>query len=112
MPIPLAPVQERKRVVRHHLNDLEIFFGFYLDRSIYVYDSSRMARGPDKQFDPQEALKKIPPSLRSLARKRGKHLDLRQEDIEMLKNIHFRGKRPNKEEDWELIFLFLKRILG
>jgi hypothetical protein len=37
---------------------------------------------------------------------------LRQEDIEMLKGIHFRGRRPKKAEDWELIFLLLKRILG
>ena len=61
---------------------------------------------------PEDTLKQAPPSLRKLAKRKAKQLDLRQEDIEVLKNIHFRGKRPNKEEDWELIFLFLKRILG
>ena len=60
----------------------------------------------------ESVLKKVPRSLRDLARKKGKQLGLRQEDVEMLKNIHFRGKRPSRIEDWELIFLFLKRILG
>jgi len=61
---------------------------------------------------PEEALKEVPASLQRLARRKAKQLDLRQEDIEMLKHIHFRGRRPGKNEDWELIFLFLKRILG
>ncbi len=61
---------------------------------------------------PKDTLKRIPPSLKRLAGKKAKELDFRQEDIEMLTTIHFRGKRPDKEEDWELIFLFLKRILG
>ena len=60
----------------------------------------------------EEALAEVPPSLRRLAKRKARQLDLRQEDIEMLKHIHFRGKRPDKEEDWELIFLFIKRILG
>jgi transcriptional regulator with XRE-family HTH domain len=61
---------------------------------------------------PKEALAEVPPSLRRLARRKARQLDLREEDIEMLKGIHFRGRQPDKEEDWELIFLFLKRILG
>lgn len=61
---------------------------------------------------PEDSLKKAPHALRRLAKRKGKQMDLRQEDLEMLKSIHFRGKRPSKEEDWELIFLFLKRILG
>jgi transcriptional regulator with XRE-family HTH domain len=60
----------------------------------------------------EDALKEVPPSLRKLAKEKGDEIDLRQEDIEMLRNINYRGKRPNKSEDWELIFLFLKRILG
>jgi len=61
---------------------------------------------------PEASLTEAPPSLRRLAKKKATALDLRQEDVEMLKNIHYRGKRASKEEDWELIFLFLKRILG
>ena len=61
---------------------------------------------------PDAALEEAPSSLRSLVRRRGKQLGLRQEDIEVLKAIHFRGRRPDKEEDWELLFLMLKKILG
>ena len=61
---------------------------------------------------PEDSLKGIPKSLVEFARKKGKAAGLRQEDIEMLKGIHFRGRRPKKAEDWELIFLLLKRLLG
>ncbi len=61
---------------------------------------------------PDKALEEVPPSLRRLGRRKARQLDLRQEDIDMLKGIHFRGRQPDKDEDWELIFLFLKRILG
>ena len=61
---------------------------------------------------PEDALRDLPQSLREFTKKRGKACGLRQEDVEMLKHIHYRGKRPKASEDWELIFLFLKRILG
>jgi len=61
---------------------------------------------------PGHSLQEVPPSLRSLISKKARQLDIRQEDVEMLKQIQFRGRRPAKEEDYELIFLFLKRILG
>jgi transcriptional regulator with XRE-family HTH domain len=56
-------------------------------------------------------LEQVPRSLRYLARKKGKQLDLRKEDLEMLKLIHYRGKRISRPEDWELLFLFIRRIL-
>jgi len=61
---------------------------------------------------PDEALQDVPQSLRELVRRSGKRLGLRGEDVEMLKGVHFRGKRPGKVEDWELLFLLIKRILG
>ena len=60
---------------------------------------------------PQTALKGASASLRLFARKRSKSLGLRQEDLAMLRGVHYRGRRPRKVEDWELIFLFLRRIL-
>jgi len=60
----------------------------------------------------KDVLAKVPKGLRDLARKRGKDIGLQEQDVEMLKQIHYRGRRPEKSEDWELIFLFLKRILG
>ena len=61
---------------------------------------------------PDTALGDAPKSLRDFARTRGKAVGLRQEDMAMLKDIHFRGRRPTRMEDWELIFLLLKRLLG
>ena len=60
----------------------------------------------------EEALESVPDSLRKFVKKRGKVLGVRREDVEMLKQIHYRGRRPGTPEDWELIFLFIKRILG
>jgi transcriptional regulator with XRE-family HTH domain len=61
---------------------------------------------------PSEALQEAPSSLGEFVRGRGKKLGVRREDVEMLKHIHYRGKRPDSPEDWELLFLFLRRILG
>ena len=59
----------------------------------------------------EKALERSPSSLREFARKRRKTLGLRQEDIEMLSGIHYRGSQPETIEDWELIYLFLRRLL-
>ena len=59
-----------------------------------------------------EALESVPDSLRDFVKKRGRTLGVRREDVEMLKQIHYRGQRPDRLEDWELIFLFIRRILG
>ena len=61
---------------------------------------------------PEATLKKLPASLKAFLKGRGKALGVQAEDVEMLKGIHFRGRRPKTPEDWELIFSFLKRILG
>ena len=61
---------------------------------------------------PAEALEEAPPSLKEFVTRRGKALGVRREDVEMLKHVHYRGRRPSKIEDWELIYAFLKRILG
>jgi transcriptional regulator with XRE-family HTH domain len=60
---------------------------------------------------PEKTLNQTTPSLREFARKKRKALDLRQEDIEMLSGIHYRGSQPDTVEDWELIHRFLKRLL-
>ena len=60
----------------------------------------------------KDVLAKVPKGLRDLERKRGRSIGLQEQDIEMLKHIHYRGRRPEKSADFELIFLFLKRILG
>ena len=59
----------------------------------------------------EEELQAAPAALKAFVRKKGKVLGLRREDVEMLKHVHYRGKRPRSREDYELVFLFLKRIL-
>ena len=58
------------------------------------------------------ALAEIPKSLRELVKKRGRQLGLRQEDVEMLRQIHYRGRQPENLEDWELLFCFIKRLMN
>jgi len=65
-----------------------------------------------KEGIPSELLEEIPASLREFVRRGGKKLGIQREDVEMLKHVHFRGRRPESPEDWELIFSFLRRILG
>ena len=57
------------------------------------------------------ALEEAPESLRGFVRRRGKALGVRAEDVEMLKRVHYRGRRPRDAGDWELIYVFLRRIL-
>ena len=61
---------------------------------------------------PASSLAQAPESLKEFVRRSRRRLSLRQEDIEVLRSIHYRGSSPETPEDWELIFLFLKRLLG
>lgn len=58
-----------------------------------------------------EELAEIPEALKQLVRAKGRKLDIRREDVAMLRGIHYRGKRPGSTEDYELILLLLRRIL-
>ena len=51
----------------------------------------------------------LPRGLAGFLRERSRPLGVRKADIEVMKNIHFRGKQPDSPEDWELLFLFLKK---
>lgn len=61
---------------------------------------------------PESVLQELPASLKTFMKGRGKKLGVEGEDVEMLKGVHYRGRRPETSEDWELIYLFLQRILG
>ena len=58
-----------------------------------------------------EELSETPEALQKLVRSRGRKLDIRREDVAMLRGLHYRGKRPGTPEDYELILLLLRRIL-
>ena len=51
----------------------------------------------------------LPSGLAEFVKTRGKALGVLKGDIESMKNIQFRGKQPDSPEDWEYLFLFLKR---
>ena len=53
----------------------------------------------------------LPPSLSDFLREKGDELGVRQGDIEMLPHIRYRGRVPKTVKDWELIFVFLQRML-
>ena len=55
---------------------------------------------------PEEGL---PCGLAEFVQNKSKELGVRKRDIVVMKNIHFRGKQPENSEDWELLFLFLKK---
>jgi transcriptional regulator with XRE-family HTH domain len=59
----------------------------------------------------EDALADTPDALREFVKRRGKACDVRLEDVEMLKLIHYRGKRPETPGDYELIFAFLRRLM-
>ena len=51
----------------------------------------------------------MPPGLADFVRQRGRDLGVTKPDVEVMQNIHFRGSTPDAAEDWELLFLFLKK---
>ncbi len=51
----------------------------------------------------------LPEGLGEFVEKRGKALGVVDSDVEVLRGIHFRGRRPRRPEDWELLYLFLRQ---
>jgi transcriptional regulator with XRE-family HTH domain len=62
----------------------------------------------DDQTPNGESKQSIPQALQELRDRRG----LKQQEVEDLARIRFRGRRPTTADDWELIYLQLKKILG
>ncbi len=50
-----------------------------------------------------------PPGLAEFVKTRGTALSVTPTDIEVMRNVHFRGVQPKDPEDWELLFLFLRK---
>ena len=51
----------------------------------------------------------LPPGLQAFLKTRAHALGVLKPDVEIMKRISFRGKQPDNPEDWELLFLFLKK---
>lgn len=58
---------------------------------------------------PETANEDLPPGLKEFVTKRGKALGVKKGDIENMKAVQFRGKQAEHPEDWEYLYLFLKR---
>ena len=61
---------------------------------------------------PLISLEGLPPGLDQFIKEKGADLGVRKADIEIMKNIRFRGHQPDNPEDWALLFLFLKKWAG
>ena len=51
----------------------------------------------------------IPVGLAEFFRERGRQLGVTKGDVKVMKGVHFRGGQPEAPEDWELLFLFLRK---
>ena len=67
--------------------------------------------GAEEGISAQE-LADVSPALQKFVNARGKVHGIRSEDIAMLQGCHYRGKRPSTAEDYELLFLFLRRLIS
>jgi transcriptional regulator with XRE-family HTH domain len=52
---------------------------------------------------------RLPPGLEEFVCLKKKALGVTKTDIEVMRNIHFRGRQPEDPEDWELLYLFLRK---
>ena len=53
----------------------------------------------------------VPEGLCELIDKRGDALDIREEDVKMLMNIEYRGRKPETSEDWEHVLQTIRIVL-
>jgi transcriptional regulator with XRE-family HTH domain len=51
----------------------------------------------------------IPVGLAEFYRKRGRSLGVRRTDVEIMKSVSFRGRQPTDPDDWELLYMFLRK---
>ena len=53
----------------------------------------------------------VPGPLMELYRKRGQRLQMIEADLSMLSGIRYRGHQPRTMEDWEFLYLSIKRTI-
>ena len=54
----------------------------------------------------------LPQGLATFYQERGHSLGVSKRDIDVMKHVNFRGRHPDSPEDWELLFLFLRKWVG
>jgi transcriptional regulator with XRE-family HTH domain len=63
---------------------------------------------PERECSPVEEL---PGPLVELYNKRGPRLGMTESDLSMLSGIRYRGHQPRTMEDWEFLYLSIKRTI-
>ena len=58
------------------------------------------------------ATQRLPLGLAQFVREKSSKYGITKSDVEMMGAIHFRGKQPAAPEDWELLYLFLRKWAG
>lgn len=61
---------------------------------------------------PKSAARPLPPGLAQFVREKSGKYGITKSDVDVLGAIHFRGKQPAAPEDWELLYLFLRKWAG
>ena len=61
---------------------------------------------------PKAAKQRLPLGLAQFVREKSRTYDITKSDVEMMGAVHFRGKQPAAPEDWELLYLFLRKWAG
>lgn len=57
----------------------------------------------------QKIDKRLPLGLAEFVAARGDELGISDGDIKVLEKVHYRGRRAKAPEDWELLYLFLRK---
>lgn len=66
---------------------------------------------PPEGSDETQITIEIPEPLRVFYTERGKKLGMTEADLTMLAGIRYRNKQPRTQEDWEYLYLSIKRTI-
>ena len=84
------------------------------DPSFRIMEKLAQALGVSiSEFSEQKTVlaseEKLPKGLAEFVRSKSQKYGITKTDLQVLKNVHFRGMQPDDLEDWELLFLFLRK---
>ncbi|MHB8624608.1 MAG: helix-turn-helix domain-containing protein [Aggregatilineales bacterium] len=108
--ITVAALAERVGVSRGYIHSLENGTTKNPSAEILYNIAVEISTTIEDLLDQQELVSNyadIPASLDEFAKKEG----LSEQDIQMLANIRYQGRRPRTPEDWSFIYEFIKRTL-
>ncbi len=71
-----------------------------------------IAEFAEEDAAPQTPSRQLPPGLTQFVREKAGKYGITKSDVDVMGAIHFRGKQPAAPEDWELLYLFLRKWAG